>query len=511
MKKTWSLSGAFAVLMVLATACGEAAMPSLSTSTPAATPSPAPTAAPSPTFPTPTLTAPTREPTTVHTPISTPSPAPTAAPSLVPTPTIPPVIVSAREVRSEKIRVTSPEVLPADLGDLVAGNSAFAFDLYQALRAEDDNLFYSPYSISLALAISESEDERFAEQELTGRILARVAEVLDPVGEPSIERLVRGLLAEKSGQLVEAGRLLSAALGEAWELPSADRRRAVVSNLHNRAVKKLHELYEATPTRRRAAAWAVALPNVWKHRSTQHFDVSARSDLVSEYVAEALEYHFNGIAKWLGVKLDNDWTPRCEIRVYARLDAFHAATETSGVTRAVSLTRVQGQRVLARKISVIQSDPWLLSSTLPHELTHILLVERLRATGGGGPAIVPPFALDEGLAVQAEPAARRLQYRRLLVSQTPNPLNLMKIGQIIGDQASFYARSGALAEFILQRKGMSGLLEVCRQVDTSWWESLDWPTKDLMLAEWKPWYVARRDPPRMPLMILIKLPDGSEK
>ena len=32
------------------------------------------------------------------------------------------------------------------------GNSAFAFDLYQALRTDTDNLFYSPYSISLALA-----------------------------------------------------------------------------------------------------------------------------------------------------------------------------------------------------------------------------------------------------------------------------------------------------------------------------------------------------------------------
>ena len=236
-----------------------------------------------------------------------------------------------------------------------------------------------------------------------------------------------------------------------------------------------------------------------------------RSDLVSEYVADALEYHFNGIAKWLGVELDNDWTPRCEIRVYAGLDAFHAATETSGVTRAVSLTRVQGQRVLARKISVFQSDPWLLSSTLPHELTHLLLTERLRKSRAGGPALVPPFALDEGLAVQAEPAARRLQYRRLLVSRPPNPLNLMKIGQIIGDHASFYARSGALAEFILRRKGMSGLLEVCRRADSSWWESLDWPNKDVMLAEWKPWYAARRDPPRMPLMILTKPPDGRKR
>jgi serpin B len=37
---------------------------------------------------------------------------------------------------------------------LVEGDTAFAFDLYQALRGQEGNLFYSPYSISLALAMT---------------------------------------------------------------------------------------------------------------------------------------------------------------------------------------------------------------------------------------------------------------------------------------------------------------------------------------------------------------------
>jgi len=56
--------------------------------------------------------------------------------------------------RSEKSRETSPEVAAGDLKDLVDGNSAFAFDLYQSLSERDGNLFYSPYSISLALAMT---------------------------------------------------------------------------------------------------------------------------------------------------------------------------------------------------------------------------------------------------------------------------------------------------------------------------------------------------------------------
>jgi serpin B len=59
-------------------------------------------------------------------------------------------------VASEKERVTSPNVPATDLSELVEGNSAFAFDFYRFLveQQEDDNLFYSPYSISLALAMT---------------------------------------------------------------------------------------------------------------------------------------------------------------------------------------------------------------------------------------------------------------------------------------------------------------------------------------------------------------------
>ena len=42
----------------------------------------------------------------------------------------------------------------SDLSALVGGNSAFAFDLYHSLRDETGNLFYSPYSISVALAMT---------------------------------------------------------------------------------------------------------------------------------------------------------------------------------------------------------------------------------------------------------------------------------------------------------------------------------------------------------------------
>jgi len=56
--------------------------------------------------------------------------------------------------QSDNERVASPDVAASDLATLVDGNTAFAFDLYRRLSESDGNLFYSPYSISIALAMT---------------------------------------------------------------------------------------------------------------------------------------------------------------------------------------------------------------------------------------------------------------------------------------------------------------------------------------------------------------------
>jgi serpin B len=50
--------------------------------------------------------------------------------------------------------VPSDPGVPADVRTLVQGNNDFALDLYARLRAKEGNLFYSPYSISTALAMT---------------------------------------------------------------------------------------------------------------------------------------------------------------------------------------------------------------------------------------------------------------------------------------------------------------------------------------------------------------------
>ena len=62
--------------------------------------------------------------------------------------------VAASELKSNKPRETAPATSPADLTTLAAGNSTFALNLYRLLKQTEGNIFYSPYSISEALAMT---------------------------------------------------------------------------------------------------------------------------------------------------------------------------------------------------------------------------------------------------------------------------------------------------------------------------------------------------------------------
>lgn len=61
---------------------------------------------------------------------------------------------SADEVRSSEPRETPAAPPSTELTELVNGNTMFAFDLYRQLREDSSNLFFSPYSISMALAMT---------------------------------------------------------------------------------------------------------------------------------------------------------------------------------------------------------------------------------------------------------------------------------------------------------------------------------------------------------------------
>jgi serpin B len=61
---------------------------------------------------------------------------------------------NGNELKSPLGRDTSPAYSENELRQLVRNNNTFAFELYQIIKDKTDNLFFSPYSISVALAMT---------------------------------------------------------------------------------------------------------------------------------------------------------------------------------------------------------------------------------------------------------------------------------------------------------------------------------------------------------------------
>ena len=392
----------------------------------------------------------------------------------------------------------------------LARNFAEAFALYEALLADDPAApadVHARWAVSLALALAETDFREPLDPNAAGRLLARAIDVLRRCDEPIVGQTLGGLLAERADQTLEAGRLYAEAVGAAWELPPMDQRRAAVARLRARAVARVRAIYADLPVARRDGFWSIALPDATKRRAAAHVTVEARNDLVAERVAEAAEYHLAGLAAWLGTDLPPAWDPPCTIRVHASREEFHAATGTGGIAFALSRIRVQGERIVTRSLDVFQTDPWLLSGTLPHELAHHLM----STLAGGAPL---PLAVDEALALQAECPARRLMYRRRLDAQPPALDRLLAATDPPPDVEGFYAEAAALGGWLIEAAAAEPagggaparrVLELFRGgVPADWWEQLGWRSRTDADRSWDEWFAARRSPHRMPLMILVE-------
>jgi serpin B len=57
-------------------------------------------------------------------------------------------------IKYDTARDTTPDVSDADVASLAAGNTEFAIDIYNKLSDSTGNIFFSPYSISIALAMT---------------------------------------------------------------------------------------------------------------------------------------------------------------------------------------------------------------------------------------------------------------------------------------------------------------------------------------------------------------------
>lgn len=105
------------------------------------------------------------------------------------------------EAKSDKPYDTSPNVSDSALAELVNGNNEFAFELYKQLSAtKEGNFFYSPYSISLALAMAYAGANGQTEEQMadTLNFLLENEELHEAFNKLAIELNSRNNVAEGS-------------------------------------------------------------------------------------------------------------------------------------------------------------------------------------------------------------------------------------------------------------------------------------------------------------------------
>jgi hypothetical protein len=410
----------------------------------------------------------------------------------------------------------------------LADDHYLARNLQQALRLYESSLaggsqvpagVRKRWAICLALILGELDSERPAGTDAVERLRGRVQRSGVEDAHPVLGKVIEGFLAEQSRQRGRAIMAFAAAIGDEADVTQV-RDLAAYRALRRQVVSLVRDIYTRTPVERRMGIWEVSLPGLSETRRTRNFEVRAAHDVVARRVAEAAEFHLRRVGDWLGFAADSTWAPRCEIRVHPTLAALHAATDTSGATRALSRTDLKGREVTARVLHVFQSDPWLLSSTLPHELTHLLIAERCRHEG-------PPLAIDEGLALLAEPDARRRMYARLLTGRAPTAASLLERERLPADIAAFYAESGVLTAFLLhwldQQPHEPGppavrLLDHFRDWEgRRWWTAFGYERLDALETAWLHYRAARcvQDAPALPDLLAPQpgtraLLDGAE-
>lgn len=410
-------------------------------------------------------------------------------------------IAQAERIRPELAPALRDAKLAAWLGaaddQFLARNFPEALALYEkrlrsGVATEDVR---SRWGISLILALAEQSNPSAMEIETATRLRTRATDV---IFDARLRAIASGLLLERAGQLVDAGREFAGVLGRPFELPPVEQRKAIVARMREEALAIARDAYQHSPTRRRAGAWATSAPaDMFKTKRMPHVSVVAGDEALAQRVGEAAEFHLAGLADWLGVALPADSPPRIEIDLHADSAALTAATGAAAGSLTVSQTRQQGERVLGRTIHVTQSDPWLLSATLPRELTLALL-------DGVEPAL--PAAVAEGLALTAECGARRLMYRRTAPGVASGVNELLVLSATDAGAAS-PAMLHALAEFLLATARSAASQPAAALVHTmqggaDWRRQMGWESVRTMETQWRAWYDANRAPPRMPLMVM---------
>jgi hypothetical protein len=192
----------------------------------------------------------------------------------------------------------------------------------------------------------------------------------------------------------------------------------------------------------------------WCRCQTSNFRVYCVSSqaTVNRLAARCEELRAQLAGIWLGEQGIGQWTKPCDVIVYPTLAGYlqvvgREAAQTAGST----LIETDGSQVVTRRIDLRGDLPHEMQSALAHELTHVIVADRIDR------GMIPAWA-DEGMAVLADHPDKQALHlgdlqagiRRKSTFRTAELFTLA--GYPGADRMGvFYGQSGSLVSYLVHR------------------------------------------------------------
>ena len=189
----------------------------------------------------------------------------------------------------------------------------------------------------------------------------------------------------------------------------------------------------------------------WQIHETPNFRIYHCDPRLAQRAAQTAESVRAVQAKrWGNVAARGPWIPRCDLYLYPTPKDYAQATGQPEISPGISTMSNNGTRLLSRRMNLRADNPQLLTTILPHEVTHIVLADLFVVQQ------IPRWA-DEGIAVLAEP----LREQHLRAAELQGPLEsgqLFDLAQLMAmdypdakDWSLYYAQSVSLTRYLVEQ------------------------------------------------------------
>lgn len=155
---------------------------------------------------------------------------------------------------------------------------------------------------------------------------------------------------------------------------------------------------------------------------------------------------------WFGDRRVPDWSPKCDVVVHATKASYlRAVGQDQFATVGSSRIDTSGEKVTLRRLDILASRAGWFATTVPHELTHLIMADEF------GAGELPAWA-DEGMAVLADPPAKQSLHARDFRAGRLNG-STSRLASFVGESsypsaktvAVFYGQSASLVKYLVAR------------------------------------------------------------